>query len=106
MYFSCHLYSNPLTHSIDFGDSADYMGLTLSISGLYAAFSVNLLLFVNQRERIAWSQAIINHLAGPQGTAVAFSHEYFTTQQIQCKQSEKGITNYWEHALLPHLICI
>lgn len=68
---------------------------------LSAAFSVQLLFF-STTQRIA--QAIINHIGGPEGTAVAFSHEYFTTQHIKCGQSEMGVTNYWDHALLCHFL--
>lgn len=49
-------------------------------------------------------KALINHLGGPQGTVATFWHEYFTTQQIKCEQSEIGSPNYWDHVLLSYFL--
>lgn len=70
-----------------------FFGSVTYISMLCAAFSVYLPFFLT-RQSIAWSQTIINHALGTKETAVACSHEYFTSQWIKCRPMDVDKSHY------------
>lgn len=74
-----------------FGLHVIYFISCLALSAFFrlgAAFSMHLLFFSTRKKNV-WSRAITTHLGGPQGTAVAFSHEYYTTQQINVNKVKR-----------------